>query len=75
MDKVILAKERGTDVSDMRTAYCDTLLELAEKVRAILAQYPPDDPAVAALKQSEVYQRVAYLIEGLDVPVFGGLPQ
>lgn len=51
------------------------LLELAEKVRAILAQYPPDDPAVAALKQSEVYQRVAYLIEGLDVPVFGGLPQ
>lgn len=51
------------------------LLELAEKVRAILAQYPPDDPAVAALKQSEVYQRVAYLIEGLEAPVFGGLSQ
>lgn len=51
------------------------LLELAAKVRTILAQYPPDDPAVAALKQSEVYQKVAYLIEGLDAPVFGGLAQ
>lgn len=51
------------------------LRELAEKVRTILAQYPPDDPAVAALKQSEVYQKVAYLIEGLDVPVLGDLPQ
>ena len=51
------------------------LLALAEKVRAILAQYPPDDPAVAALKQSDVYQKVAYLIDGLDAPVFGGLVQ
>ena len=37
MDKVILAKENGTDVSDMRTAYCDTLLELAEKDERIVA--------------------------------------
>ena len=37
MDKVILTKERGTDVSDMRTAYCDTLLELAEKDERIVA--------------------------------------
>lgn len=51
------------------------LLELADKVRTILAQYPPDDPSVAALKQSEVYQKVAYLIEGMDAPVFGGIPQ
>lgn len=51
------------------------LLELAEKVRAILAQYPPDDPAVAALKQSEVYQKVAYLIEGVDALACGGIPQ
>jgi len=39
------------------------LLALAEKVRTILSAYPPDDPAVAALKNSPVYQRVAYLIE------------
>lgn len=51
------------------------LLELADKVRAILAQYLPDDPAVLAIKQSEAYQKVAYLIEGMEAPVFGGLPQ
>lgn len=61
--------------SQMRQNASPELLELAEKVRAILAQYSPDDPAVLALKQSEVYQRVAYLIEGLDAPVFGGLAQ
>ena len=51
------------------------LWALAEKVRTILAQYPPDDPAVVALKQSEVYQKVAYLIEGPDAHTFGSLPQ
>ena len=51
------------------------LLELAEKVRTILAQYAPYDPAVVALKQSEVYQKVAYLIEGIEAPVFGGQAQ
>lgn len=51
------------------------LQELAGKVRDILSQYPPDDPAVDALKQSEVYQKVAYLIEGMDVPIWGDLPQ
>lgn len=51
------------------------LLELAEKVRAILAQYSPDDPAIAALKQSEAYQKVAYLIDGLEASAFGGLSQ
>lgn len=40
------------------------LLALAEQVRTFLAAYGPDDPAVAALKQSEEYQKVAYLIEG-----------
>ena len=40
------------------------LRELAEKVKALLAAYPPDDPAVAALKESPAYQRVAHLIEG-----------
>lgn len=42
------------------------LEELAEQVRAILARYPADDPAVAALKRSEAYQRVAHLLEGQD---------
>ena len=51
------------------------LLALAEQIRTILAAYPADDPAVAALKQSDAYQKVAQLIEGPDLGVFGGLPQ
>ena len=51
------------------------LLSLAEQIRTVLAAYPVDDPAVAALKQSEAYQKVAYLIEGLEPPVVGGQPQ
>lgn len=40
------------------------LLVLAEQVRTMLAAYDPNDPAVAALKASPAYQKVAYLIEG-----------
>lgn len=40
------------------------LLALAERVRTMLAAYDPEDPAVQAIKESSVYQRVAYLIEG-----------
>lgn len=40
------------------------LLALAEQVRTMLAAYDPKDPAVAAIKQSPAYRRVAYLIEG-----------
>ena len=39
------------------------LQRLAGQVRAILLSYAPDDPAVAALKQSAAYQKVAWLIE------------
>lgn len=39
------------------------LLELAEQIRTVLRQYPANDPAVQALKQSPAYQKVAYLIE------------
>lgn len=39
------------------------LEQLAEQVRAVLAQYPPDDPAVIALKQSDAYRKVAHLLE------------
>ena len=51
------------------------LSALAEQIRIILAGFGPNDPAVAALKQSEAYQKVAYLIEGLEPPVAGGLMQ
>ncbi len=51
------------------------LLVLAEQVRTILSRYSDDDPAVVALKQSDVYKKVAYLIEGTGAPAFGGLPQ
>jgi len=51
------------------------LKALADQVRVMLARFSPDDPAVAALKASEAYQKVAYLIEGMAVPVWGGQPQ
>lgn len=38
------------------------LEELAGQVKAILASYAPDDPAVAALKASPAYQKVAPLL-------------
>lgn len=37
MSKVILSKERGKDVSDMRTAYCASMMEMAEKDDRIVA--------------------------------------
>ena len=46
-----------------KTAAQRQLEELAEQVRAVLAQYPADDPAVTALKQSTAYRRVAPLLE------------
>lgn len=51
------------------------LLALAEQIRTVLAGFDPDNPAVIALKQSEAYQKVAWIIEGANVPVAGGLPQ
>ena len=39
------------------------LLQLAEKVRAILEKYPADDPAIIDLKSSAAYQKVKHLIE------------
>ncbi len=51
------------------------LKTLADQVRVILARFDPNDPAVSTLKQSEAYQKVAYLIEGAAAPVWGGQPQ
>lgn len=47
------------------------LLSLAEQVRTLLASFTPGDPALEAIRSSEAYQKVAYLIEGADA---GGLP-
>lgn len=51
------------------------LMELAGKVRVMLSAYAPDDPAVAAIKASPVYRKVATLIEGPDLMLVGGLKQ
>ncbi|MBE7007635.1 MAG: glycosyltransferase [Ruminococcaceae bacterium] len=41
----------------------DELLQLAAKVKAILARYPANDPAVIDLKNSEAYRKIRHLIE------------
>ena len=51
------------------------LLVLAQKVRLMLAQYAPGTPAVEAIKNTEAYQKVAHLIEGVEVVPMGGLVQ
>lgn len=51
------------------------LRAMADQIRAMLANFSPDDPAVAAIRSSEAYQKVAYLIEGMEVPVIGGQMQ
>lgn len=56
-------------------AVSEELMALAEKVRAILSQYSPDDPAVAQLKASPAYQMVAPLIDLAEQNPAGGLLQ
>lgn len=34
------------------------LLELVDQIRAILQQYPADDPVVQAIKQSDAYKKL-----------------
>lgn len=47
------------------------LRALADQVRTLLASFAPGDPSLDAIRSSEAYQKVAYLIEGVDA---GGLP-
>lgn len=47
------------------------LRTLADQVRTLLASLAPGDPSLDAIRSSEAYQKVAYLIEGADA---GGLP-
>lgn len=39
------------------------LLALAEKIKAVLSKYPPNDPAILSFKSSEQYKKVAYLLD------------
>lgn len=39
------------------------LLALAEKIRTILAAYGPDHPAARAIRESDAYKQVAWIIE------------
>ena len=66
---------KHTPELQMRPEPSTELLALAEQIRTILANFAPGNPALAAIKQSEAYQKVAYLIEGTETPVMGGLFQ
>lgn len=50
-------------MEDARPKASPELLALAERIRAILAAYSPDDPAVTAIRESPAYQQVAWIIE------------
>lgn len=65
--------EHTREVQELMTP--PELRAMADQVRTILARFAPDDPAVAALKQSEAYQKVAYLIEDTQTSVWGRLPR
>lgn len=39
------------------------LLALAKQVKTLLSQFPADDPAMADLKESPAYRKVARLLE------------
>ncbi len=58
-------------MEDARPKTNPELLALAEKVRGILAAYGPDHPAAKAIRESDAYKQVAWMIE--DEPN-GGLP-
>ena len=50
-------------LEDARPKASPELLALAERIRAILAAYSPDDPAVTAIRESPAYKQVAWIIE------------
>lgn len=75
MVEFLLARVEDMERAAQIAAAPAELRALADQVRTILARFSPDDPAVQELKQSEAYQKVAYLIEGNAVPVWGGLIQ
>lgn len=56
-------------LEDTRPKTSPELLILAEKIRAILAVYDPNDPAVQAIRESPAYKQVAWIIEPPTVTV------
>ncbi len=56
-------------LEDARPKADPELLALAEKVGAILSRYDPDSPAVKAIRDSDAYKQVSWLIEPAGVPV------
>lgn len=63
MAEYLLTEFERQDKERAAQSVSPELRRLAEQVKTLLAAYPPDDPAVAELKKSPVYQKVAYLIE------------
>lgn len=55
--------EQTPQLKPYRQGVSEELLNLAGQVRKLLSGYPPNHPAVAAIKTSDVYQKVAELIE------------
>jgi len=75
MVRFLLKEEEDRRRKNVIHAAPPELMELASQVRSLLDRYPPDDPAVAALKQSDVYQKVAWLIEDPPMLMAGGIAQ
>lgn len=60
---LIKRMERICEERRMMSGVTPELIHMAKQIRAMLAQYPEDDPTVFALKQSEQYQKMKFLIE------------
>lgn len=61
-DMVEFLSKRAKNLAETPKPVSPELLALANQVRMILAAYPAEHPAVLAIKQSEAYQQVAYLL-------------
>lgn len=60
--------EQTPQLAPCRQGASEELLNLAEQVRKLLSAYPPNHPAVAAIKKSDAYRKVAELIEKGNPP-------
>lgn len=54
---------RISEARHIQSGITPELITMAKQIRAILSQYPKDDPAVFVLKSSEQYQKMKFLIE------------
>ena len=74
MKKAVSFLKDAGPASNLSLEVDPELLALAEQVKTLLSQFPADDPAVVALKQSGVYKKVAHLIKGGAAAPLGDLP-